>query len=244
MEIKPIETIYNGYHFRSRLEARWAVFFDALGIEWEYEPEGFDLGGGVYYLPDFRVKCYGTRGSKPFMSIDENDLCMKCEFNPTREPYPHECGMCKAGVLKEDDGLLQDREANGITVKCHKFKEYTPSYFDLYIEVKGVMSDLDAYKIKTFANSNSVLIVNNIPNQGTEFENSLCVDMNGITPFNYEFIDGDWFGAYPAADEYGHFYLFGDDSNYFNEEDEDRVEKAYTKARQARFEYRNSYHNK
>lgn len=25
--IKPIETIYNGYHFRSRLEARWAVFF-------------------------------------------------------------------------------------------------------------------------------------------------------------------------------------------------------------------------
>jgi hypothetical protein len=25
------------------LEARWAVFFDALGIKWWYEPEGFDL---------------------------------------------------------------------------------------------------------------------------------------------------------------------------------------------------------
>ena len=38
MNIKPIETIYKGYRFRSRLEARWAVFFDALGIEYEYEP--------------------------------------------------------------------------------------------------------------------------------------------------------------------------------------------------------------
>lgn len=51
--IKPIETIYKGYRFRSRLEARWAVFFDACGVEWEYEPEGFDLGDGIYYLPDF-----------------------------------------------------------------------------------------------------------------------------------------------------------------------------------------------
>lgn len=53
MNIKPIETIYKGYRFRSRLEARWAVFFDALGIEWEYEPEGFVLTDGTYYLPDF-----------------------------------------------------------------------------------------------------------------------------------------------------------------------------------------------
>lgn len=50
--IKPIETFYKGYRFRSRLEARWAVFFDALNIQWEYEKEGFDLAG-VRYLPDF-----------------------------------------------------------------------------------------------------------------------------------------------------------------------------------------------
>lgn len=54
MQIKPIPTRYNGYHFRSRLEARWAVFFDALGLEWEYEPQGFELPSGLY-LPDFRV---------------------------------------------------------------------------------------------------------------------------------------------------------------------------------------------
>lgn len=42
-----------GYRFRSRLEARWAVFFQSLGVDWEYEPEGFDLGPDGWYLPDF-----------------------------------------------------------------------------------------------------------------------------------------------------------------------------------------------
>lgn len=51
--IKPIETVYNGYRFRSRLEARWAVFFDALGVKWEYEKEGYDLREAGWYLPDF-----------------------------------------------------------------------------------------------------------------------------------------------------------------------------------------------
>jgi hypothetical protein len=53
MSIKAIETRYKGYRFRSRLEARWAVFFDAFPLRWEYEPEGYDLGAAGYYLPDF-----------------------------------------------------------------------------------------------------------------------------------------------------------------------------------------------
>lgn len=58
-EIKPIETHYNGYRFRSRLEARWAVFFDSMRVEWEYEKEGFNLGKGVKYLPDFWLPRFG-----------------------------------------------------------------------------------------------------------------------------------------------------------------------------------------
>lgn len=50
--IKAIETEYKGYRFRSRLEARWAVFFDAFEINWTYESEGFELPSGRY-LPDF-----------------------------------------------------------------------------------------------------------------------------------------------------------------------------------------------
>lgn len=58
-EIKAIETAYNGYRFRSRLEARWAVFFDTAGINYRYETEGYTLHGDCYlpdfYLPDFDV---------------------------------------------------------------------------------------------------------------------------------------------------------------------------------------------
>ena len=53
--IKAIETSYRGYRFRSRLEARWAVFFDMLNIDWRYEPEGFELSDGTRYLPDFHL---------------------------------------------------------------------------------------------------------------------------------------------------------------------------------------------
>jgi hypothetical protein len=57
------QTHYRGYRFRSRLEARWAVFFDAAGIEWQYEVEGFNVNG-TYYLPDFWLP-----GLKTFVEI-------------------------------------------------------------------------------------------------------------------------------------------------------------------------------
>ena len=54
MVLAAIQTRAYGRLFRSRLEARWAVFFTTLRLRWEYEPEGFDLDGD-FYLPDFRV---------------------------------------------------------------------------------------------------------------------------------------------------------------------------------------------
>lgn len=50
--MKPIETNWNGYRFRSRTEARWAVFFSLVGLRFEYEKEGYKLPSG-WYLPDF-----------------------------------------------------------------------------------------------------------------------------------------------------------------------------------------------
>lgn len=65
-ELKPIETRFNGYLMRSRLEARWGVFLSRLSVEFDYEIEGFDLtdvrvpgsdvglnGRQARYLPDF-----------------------------------------------------------------------------------------------------------------------------------------------------------------------------------------------
>ena len=59
--IQPIETRYQGYLFRSRLEARWAVFFDHLRLHWEYEKEGFYIDD-VMYLPDFYVRSESDQG--------------------------------------------------------------------------------------------------------------------------------------------------------------------------------------
>lgn len=50
--IRAIETQYAGCRFRSRTEARWAVFFDALDIPWDFEAQGFHTPAGGY-LPDF-----------------------------------------------------------------------------------------------------------------------------------------------------------------------------------------------
>lgn len=195
-KIKPINTFYDGHWFRSRLEARWAVVFKTLGVPYEYEPEGFDLGDGLYYLPDFRVQCYGKRGS--------------CNSKP----------------------------------------------FDLYIEVKGKMSDTDAEKIRRFCDfqetqpgwcpvpRNPLLIVHMIPQIGcaTDYALSEFNMGGGLYPFNYETIDGDDFPAYPAATKDGRFYLFGGDSNYINEKDERRMESAYLNARCARFEFGDTPH--
>lgn len=54
--MRAIETEWFGYRFRSRLEARWAVFFESLGWKWRYEHEGFVIGGGVKWLPDFEIE--------------------------------------------------------------------------------------------------------------------------------------------------------------------------------------------
>jgi len=51
--MEAIDTLYNGNYFRSRLEARWAYFFDEVEVKYEYEPQGFKSSKGECYLPDF-----------------------------------------------------------------------------------------------------------------------------------------------------------------------------------------------
>lgn len=59
--IEPKPTQYGNILFRSRLEARWAVFLDFTEnvINWQYEPKTFKLPNGWTYTPDFRVKICG-----------------------------------------------------------------------------------------------------------------------------------------------------------------------------------------
>ncbi len=82
--IKAIETRYKGYRFRSRTEARWAVFFDEMGYGWEYEREGFQLPSG-YYLPDFYftdpyIKAYVEVKGQAF-TIEEKQKCKELSID-------------------------------------------------------------------------------------------------------------------------------------------------------------------
>lgn len=198
-ELRAIETEYKGYRFRSRLEARWAVFFDACGVKWEYEPEGYILPNGMYYLPDF---------------------------------------------------LLHD-----VTFNHADYSEGN----DLFVEVKGKMTKKDAEKIKGFAfppeadggemwvpeKMNPLLVVSYIPDgeninqikRNVFYDHCFGSKHYGIEAFNFETIDGDWFGAMPGVGKDGKFQLFGADSSYTGDMDPVLTEIAYRMARQARFEF-------
>jgi len=76
--IKAIETPYKGYRFRSRLEARWAVFLDAAQIKWEYEKEGYELPAG-WYLPDFWIPAKSTQYENAGYWLEVKGTC------PTKE---------------------------------------------------------------------------------------------------------------------------------------------------------------
>lgn len=240
--IKAIQTEYNGYIFRSRLEARWAVFFDALGVEYEYEPEGFELPSGKRYLPDFRVKCNGVRG---FCSpSNKSDLCGCCRHNGGHlDSYAYQ-GDCMYAL-----NAVGDVNNNGLCRSCDNFKD---SSFYLYVEVKGPMTQKDADKIIEFAGVSRIdysygtdndrvhptLVVGNVPRDFNDMCYQADEPMNGISiyPYNYETIDGDYFGAYPTALR-GRFYLMGADSNYTDSIGIKSLNAALKIARQARFEH-------
>lgn len=70
--IKALPTMYNGTIYRSRTEARWAVFFDKLFGHpvFFYEPQGY-LVRGNGYLPDFLLPGQRLFGEvKPAIDFD------------------------------------------------------------------------------------------------------------------------------------------------------------------------------
>ena len=158
-QIKAIETEWRGCLFRSRLEARWAVYFEALCIDWEYEPEGFVLDDGKQYLPDFLLHGIEGRGGP-----------------------------------------------------------------DLYVEVKGHMSERDMKKVRGFAEHRPIYIVGSIPYDGQHDGKHWFALMEEACykwpyPYNFETVDGD-------------------DGTYLADAHEWANSAALCAAKQARFEHR------
>jgi len=119
-EIKAIETVYNGYRFRSRLEARWAVYFDTLGIQYQYEKEGYDLGEAGRYLPDFWLPQVNMWAEVKAKALTEGErakctaLCQKTGFSvlmlvsaPDFKEYSA-IQMCKDGDDSESGADIRE----------------------------------------------------------------------------------------------------------------------------------------
>lgn len=89
--IKSIKTVYNDLLFRSRLEARWAVFFDTLDIAYSYEPEMIEVNwfGVNNYIPDFYL----------------DDMVGYIEIKGPR-PTDREIAKAAALVVREKIGVL------------------------------------------------------------------------------------------------------------------------------------------
>ncbi|APQ42460.1 hypothetical protein [Pasteurella phage PMP-GADVASU-IND] len=94
MSIQAIQTHYDGYHFRSRLEARWAVFFNTANIPYRYEHQGYKTPHG-YYLPDFEIDLYdGTK----FFEVKPNSW-----FKDTSDSYFLDCK--RQSYVAENTGI-------------------------------------------------------------------------------------------------------------------------------------------
>jgi hypothetical protein len=107
--IQAIETKYNGYRFRSRLEARWAVFFDALGLKWEYEKEGFDLGKYGWYLPDFWIP-----GNEVWIEIKGQQPTLEEGLRASRLAKLNDRPVVLVwGVPRDEDGIIVQGGSNG-----------------------------------------------------------------------------------------------------------------------------------
>lgn len=124
MNFQPIQTRYAGCHFRSRLEARYAVLFDTLGIRWHYELEGFHVGRRQY-LPDFLLVDSGTwvevKGGEDGL---DHDLMLEAALRlpeagagfptllllgPIPEPKDDRCNWCWIGFTPSGEGLEGER---------------------------------------------------------------------------------------------------------------------------------------
>jgi hypothetical protein len=111
--IKPIETRAYGCRFRSRLEARWAVFLTELGVRWEYEHEGFVTKAGPY-LPDFWLP--EIRGGvwleiKPFTTPESDGSWGSMDDDPILSAFDYATGGAQLYLAHgiPDSKELQDR---------------------------------------------------------------------------------------------------------------------------------------
>lgn len=125
MSIKAIETKYRGYRFRSRLEARWAVFFDSIGIPFAYEPQGIEFEDGTRYLPDFYLpdcnQFFEVKGVMDDYDLHKVECLIKSGYSVT---VGYDNGYFDACDMECDKCYSLARPHYSILAKCKKCGKY------------------------------------------------------------------------------------------------------------------------
>lgn len=209
--MKAIETTYKGFRFRSRLEARWAIFFDECRIRWEYEPEGFELEDGSKYLPDFKLLEIETyRGQTP--------------------------------IWVEVKGIMTEEDARKIRLFAEgpAYSEKPVNRNDLRHGIRNSTLVVDG----TFFNSgipiypdDTMFDLYNRFAWGQELPPGWTDGPNSIYPYNLELIDGDFYGGMICIDKDRKPVLISENSAAFKNINAFLTVQALLRARQARFEY-------
>lgn len=149
MSFAAIPTIYKDVQFRSRLEARWAAFFDLCGWSWIYEP--LNLDG---WIPDFLINghkhiyveikpTHWTRDAQGYPKMDlaayskvaasaiGNDILL-LGVGPTKMDGTLYLGYCnepEVGVedlsLEFDPAISQETKLKGAAFGyCHSYQSF------------------------------------------------------------------------------------------------------------------------
>ena len=93
------QTIFDGHAFRSRTEARFAVFFNEMNIEYKYEPHcyEFPLSSHSVLLP--------THPSKTIKYIPDFFMPTLQVFIEIKPHFPNTIECMKAFLLSKETGL-------------------------------------------------------------------------------------------------------------------------------------------
>lgn len=162
-----IETVYKGYRFRSRLEAKWAYFFDQIGVKYQYEVEGYELPG-TRYLPDFLLTLRGYAMDqnifveiKPYYPLKEDQYKAQWLAHYTRTPVY---------IFFGQFGAPEPEEISAI--------RFSPIQINLKLLSHTSLSNGEAY------NSNSIYLPKNIYLDLLQFYRIGCqlmieTDLNG-----------------------------------------------------------------
>ena len=212
--LKAIETEYKGYKFRSRLEARWAVFFDAAGISYEYEPEGFEVKWNeneIYrYLPDFYLPKYDVwvevKPNKQKLIEDQEKIAYCIDYLNT--PISTSNGLLILGQIPYYD-VFDD--------------ENIPSFALLWWD-SGILSQHG-------------LFISGDENVDLLLEKNMCYGVSSAPELPDMLVGDDlifWKQGIGIRDDSGLYWNLSDSSK---RESAEKTLKCYLKARQARFEH-------